>query len=137
MTRLKGWEQRLAAYFKARAREPHVWGRNDCALFAAGAIEAMTGEDPGAPFRGQYVDEAGARRVLASLGCSQLAELPERMGLEPILPSDAQRGDLVFVEGRHGPVFAVQWLPAPVGPGPRGLTHIDPRDATLAAWRIG
>lgn len=44
MQRLPDWPERLAAYVEARRHRPFAWGSNDCVLFAAGALDAMTGE---------------------------------------------------------------------------------------------
>lgn len=39
------WEARLSEYLIKVGAEPFQYGRLDCALFVAGAVEAMTGED--------------------------------------------------------------------------------------------
>ena len=48
------WRNCLTAYLAQVARLPFRPGRHDCALFAAGAVEAMTGIDLAAEFRGGY-----------------------------------------------------------------------------------
>ena len=64
LIKLLGWEDRLAQYLLDCTQLAFVWGMHDCALFAAGAVHAMTGEDLGAIFRGQYNDALGSERVL-------------------------------------------------------------------------
>jgi hypothetical protein len=103
------WDTReLNDFLIARAFMPFSWGVNDCALFVADAIEAMTGTDIAADFRG-YTDEAGAwdaiRRVRgAVLGVSgadavvtvdAAAEYcAQKFGLEEAaFPLQARRGD--------------------------------------------
>ena len=48
MTRLRDWRTRLAAYLAAGRAKPFAYGEHDCARFAAGAVEAVTGDNPGA-----------------------------------------------------------------------------------------
>ncbi len=54
VTRLKDWRPRLVGYLEEVRSRPFAYGQHDCALFAAGAVEAMTGEDLATDFRGQY-----------------------------------------------------------------------------------
>lgn len=62
MTRCEDWHARLAAYVFDAGRTPFAYGSHDCALFAAGAVEAMTGTDLAAGWRGIYRTLAGASR---------------------------------------------------------------------------
>lgn len=55
------WRVRLDAYVAAAWRAPFDWGSNNCGLFVAGAIEAMTGVDPAAELRERL--RAGPRQV--------------------------------------------------------------------------
>ena len=52
--RLHDWEHRLTRYVTEVACTGFAHGSHDCALFAAGAVEAITGIDPGARWRGRY-----------------------------------------------------------------------------------
>jgi len=137
MIRLPGWEQRAAGYFRQVLEKPYAWGVHDCALFTAGAIEAMTGEDLGAPFRGAYHDQASAEAVLRSLACNSVLDLPAHFGLQPVEPSHVRRGDVVAVEGRLGPLLAIQWAPAALSAGPGGIAHIGPDFPILGTWGVG
>ncbi len=56
--------ERLHAAVAARRGQPFQWGENDCALFACDLVEAATGVDYAAPFRGRYRTAAGAARAL-------------------------------------------------------------------------
>ena len=42
MKRLEDWPERLAAYVDAHRDTPFRWGQNDCATFAAGAVEVRS-----------------------------------------------------------------------------------------------
>lgn len=133
--RLKGWEQALASHTRAHMRTPYRWGAHDCALFAAGCVAVVTGEDFGAEFRGTYDDEHGARRLLASLGCEDVGDLASRY-LPEIAPSEARRGDVVMIAGKFGPFLAVVDGRTAIGPAARGLTHT-PVTLALRGWRVG
>ncbi len=54
LTRLTDWRPRLVAYLAGVTARPFAYGTHDCALFAAGAVEAMTGHDLAAHYRGLY-----------------------------------------------------------------------------------
>lgn len=99
--RVASWESLLFGLVGVAARRAFQWGRHDCAMFAADAVEAMTLADPARAWRGTYRDESGARALIANAGgLDRLAT----QGLE-IEPIDnwrlAQRGDVVLV-GRPG-----------------------------------
>lgn len=60
----EGWIGRLHEYIAETRKAPFEWGQLDCALFAAGAVKAMTGEDPGKDLRGTYSTfEGGVKRL--------------------------------------------------------------------------
>ncbi len=99
------WATReLHAFLSARATAPFAWGSNDCALFAADAIQAFTGTDIAAEFRGRYTDRASAFALIRQVtGKGTVADAAawcaERHGLaEYPNPRFAQRGDLVIVD---------------------------------------
>lgn len=97
------WEQALAAYFAACERKPYAWGEHDCVLFAAGAVLAVTGEDPAAAIRGRYRSKAGAARLLRELGAGTLeATLDSLFPERPV--AFARRGDLALHDGAIGVV---------------------------------
>jgi hypothetical protein len=132
--RLPDWQLRLAAYMAQRQAEPFAWGQQDCALFAAGAVLAITGHDPAADLRGSY---AGAREALAVVA--------DRGGLEaiataalgpPINPRRAAVGDVVLVAGAHGALLAVCNGTHALAPGDSGLVPM-PMAAALSAWKVG
>lgn len=94
MKRLPDWRSRLFAYIDDARARPFAWGRHDCAFFAAGAVEAMTGEDFAAGFRGRYTTPRGALIVLRRAGFVDLASLAGSR-LPEIHPSQARAGDVV------------------------------------------
>ncbi len=105
MTRkAEGWQARLAAYLNDCSRRPLVYGQHDCALFAAGAVQAMTGLDLAADWRGRYATLRGGLRVLRAQGYADqvalaAAHLPEAATPRP--------GDLAVIDTPHGPALGV------------------------------
>lgn len=100
------WRARLGAYVAAQAGRPFAPGRLDCALFVAGAVEAMTGHDPAAKFRGTYRTLAGGARALAAAGFADhvdfvAAHCPE------VAPAFAAVGDLAVLPGGRAPALGV------------------------------
>jgi hypothetical protein len=99
-------------FLLSRATTPFAWGGNDCALFAADAIEAITGIDIAADFRGRYRTEASAWKAIAKVCNGTTVEhaaayCAEKFGLvEWEHPLMARRGDLVVFEDAPGHTIA-------------------------------
>lgn len=92
--RIEGWEQRLEAWVEQHRTASFVWGQTDCAMFASGAVRAITGQDPFSEYRGLYDSEEGAELLLDEAGgfealCTAVLGDPRPIG-------HARRGDLVF-----------------------------------------
>lgn len=91
-----GWEQRLHHYL-ANLPGGFVYGRQDCAHFVVGAIEAMTGTRVGQELLNHYRTKTGALRLIKKHGglpaavCSVLGD--------GIAVNYAQRGDIVYMDG--------------------------------------
>jgi hypothetical protein len=145
MTRVEDWPERLAAFIEQRRKMPFAWGSNDCALFAADAVCAITGVDLGEPFRGRYDDEAslrlhglhGANAHLAAGDVSRAIRDMATAWLDgEISPKLAQRGDVVLVEHGGGESLAVCDGALSAAPGRRGLVFL-PRSTWLSAWKVG
>ena len=127
--RLPDWRVRLEAYLRDLRGQPFVWGRLDCALFAAGAVEAMTGVDLARGWRG-YRSQAEGLRKLAAAGYETHADLVAK-SLTEIHPSAVQMGDVVLIEGALAIVqgrFAYA-----IGPAGLGLISLAASDR---AWRV-
>lgn len=88
----------LAAFLRKVARTPYEPGRNDCALFAAGAVDAMTWVDYAAPYRGRYTTLAGGIRILRRDGYADHIDLAAAH-LREIEPARAKAGDIAVVPG--------------------------------------
>lgn len=93
--RLARWEPRLRLYLEEQRHAPFAWGRNDCALFVAGAVAAMTGVDLAAAFRGGYSDARGAAAALKAHGAGTLRATVTALLGPALHPARAMRGDVV------------------------------------------
>ena len=141
--RLPDWETRLSRFIADHRDHPHEWGEWDCILMASSAIEAMTGTDPAAEYRGRYNDERGAAQALRDIGEGTLVKTIDAQ-LERAPVSMARRGDLVEVKGSIGvciggvAVFVGEERFAEnAGIAPRqGLVTI-PRTEWVRAWKVG
>lgn len=98
------WDTRAFHNFLITRRQmPFVWGQNDCALFAADGILAITGVDIALEFRDRYSDETGALQAIRDIcgGATvtdAAAYCAQKHGLiELAKPLFAKRGDLVIV----------------------------------------
>jgi hypothetical protein len=138
-------EQHLEGILAEREHTPFKWGENDCALFAADAIEAMTGCDIAADFRNQYENEVGAALAIKRItGGSSLADAAaycaNKHGMvEYEFPLMAKRGDLVLVRNRDGSTIAgIVSLNGRhiVSPGDEGLVRFCITQV-LRAWSLG
>lgn len=133
-------------FLLSRARMPFAWGTNDCAMFAADGIQAITGTDIAEAFRGKYADEASALAAIrgvaggatiadAAAWCAAQHGLPE--WAHPLL---AQRGDLVVFEAAGQLQSGLVHLTGAhvVAPGAKGM-HLMAigTDATiLRSWHV-
>jgi hypothetical protein len=98
MKRLTNWRARLTAAMTYDPKAPFAWGSNDCFLgLAVPAIEAVTGQDLGAAFRGKYSDFEGAKAALAAAGFADLAAAAANYFPE-IPVARAHIGDIVTLE---------------------------------------
>lgn len=107
MKRFDDWPERLAAVLQSARRQPFEWGEHDCAVFAAAAVHAMTGEDLLAPFRGAYSDADSARAALRAAGHHSLYHYLCHVFGQPVPRAFAGRGDLALDHGEDGPALGI------------------------------
>jgi len=105
MTRFLDWPVRLNEYILEAEKKEFKLGTHDCCTFAAGAIEAMTGEDPMPEFRGLYNDWQSAEDVLDEVGYDNLYKTLTKKFGKAIIGQKGQKGDLAFYEGSCGIVL--------------------------------
>ena len=122
----------LAAYIAGRETVPFAWGSNDCVTFAAGAVRALTGNDPLADIPAWKSERAALiglkrRGGLAAAVSHVLTEIPA---------GHAHRGDIGLAMGPDGPFLMVIEGVTLVGPGHDGLFR-NRRDALIKSWSAG
>lgn len=106
MRRRTDWRRRLIGYLSAAARRPFAEGEHDCALFAAGGVAAMTGEDPAAAWRGRYTTTRGGIRVLRKDGYADHVAVAAAL-FEEVPVAHAFAGDLAVVETEGGDALGI------------------------------
>lgn len=118
MQRTEDWPEKMNAAIDAKRAAAAEWGVFDCCLFPADVVQAMTGVDCAAEFRGKYTDADGAFALIQPYGgtlATLLEDLAERHGwTEWPHVNYAQRGDVLLLspnviagEARFGGVMAI------------------------------
>ena len=135
MTRVEGWEKSLNDCIEAALVRPFCWGENDCCLFAADAIRALTGRDPAGDYRRRYASAAQAAKLLQRLG--GIEAIPGTAGFEEVAVAFARRGDVVLAENDGNLLLGVVDMTGRriAVPGAQGLVFL-PLESALKAWRV-
>lgn len=128
-----GWQDRFFAYLDVARVTPFKWGIQDCCLFAADVVDAVTGST----FREQlslcYTDEASALAYIASFGSLEAA-VSSWLGASEA-PNSAGPGDIVIATLDNGPTvgvcLGVKCAFASIVDGPLLYTQ---RDVISACW---
>lgn len=101
MIRFHDWSTRLANYFEEYRDQPFEFGKFDCAMFACGAIHAMTSIRPLEQYIGKYSTEGGATRQMKIFSGGGIRETAKKVcteiGLFQVVPGLAKRGDMVLI----------------------------------------
>ncbi len=106
MIRKDDWYSRLSSYIDGAFRKPFAYGEFDCTLFAAGAVEAMTGVNLYADFLGRYRTLRGGLRQLKKLGFGNQVDYVASLFTE-VHPAMAQVGDIAVVDTDTGPGLGI------------------------------
>lgn len=134
MMRRSTWEADLSAYLATMADAVFEYGEVDCALFAAGAVRAMTGEDPARAFRDKYNSMKTSLSALRKYGRGTLVDTIDDLFPEKPV-AFASRGDLVFYDGSVGVCIGPVALFIGEEVGKPGLVRVPRRD-WLKAWAV-
>jgi len=141
MIRKENWVVLLDNYLKAKERIPFVFGANDCCLFAAGAVHAITGVDLAMAFRGKYQTEAGAIRALKKYSDGGARELMQRIAKENDLIESPfpmlARGAIALISNDGRESLGVVSLTGMhiVAPGIISMAHL-PLSSAITGWNI-
>jgi len=129
MTRLPDWRQRLEVFIRAARAVPFAYGTMDCALFSAGAVQAMTGVDLARGHRGYRTLAEGLRGIRGShvdMAASLFPEIP---------PMSAGPGDIAVVPGDPGLALGIVQGVHVYVMGVSGLGLV-PKESAVRAFRV-
>lgn len=131
MKRREDWAEQLAQYLDERRDAAFAWGVQDCATFAAGAVQAMTGESPAIP---QVESAAAYLHFLRDHGPLD-AIVDDTLGERLPSPAFAQRGDVVLLFVDERATLGVCIGAEAAAPGADGMLTVSMSTAS-AAWRV-
>ena len=129
--RQSAWPEIMAECIEAASCRPFVWGADDCCLFAADVVLAMTGEDYAAEFRGKYSTARGALSALKKYGKGDIEKTLDSKFDRRGFP---MRGDVVMavIDGQQALGICVGTQAA--FKGPDGVSFLPL--AGLIAWAV-
>jgi len=103
LQRRHDWREHFERAIDEIHATPFEWGIHDCGPSLAGRlVEALTGEDMCAEYRGTYHDALSAARVIRDAGFSSLGEMVASI-LPQAHPSEGRIGDIAAIEV-EGPI---------------------------------
>jgi hypothetical protein len=97
MARLENWQTNLSSLINSKRELPFNFPTFNCLLWAFEAIEAVTGNDLGIDYRGNFTTPLSAGRLMRKIDKVETSQalLEKYLGeLQPI--SFARTGDIVF-----------------------------------------
>lgn len=133
MTRLADWPLHLEHFIACRADQPFVWGKNDCAIFAADCVRALTGKDPAPAGLRQHTTAKQAYRAIARHGGLEgiaTAALGDSMTVQ-----QATVGDVLLVKAGKRDALAICNGTSALMPSATGLVSVGLKSARLA-WMV-
>lgn len=128
--RLPDWPERLADYVESMRDDPFEWGKNDCATFAAGAVEAITGKRPELPI---YND---SKSYLLLIQETSMADRLTAIFGQSIPVAFAQRGDVVILDHAERLILSICMGSECVSPSADGI-YFSLKPNSGAAWKVG
>jgi hypothetical protein len=132
--RLHTWPLAFEAFTRARRLVPLAWGANDCALFAADCVLALTGQDVAPPDLRLH---KSAKQALQSLKRHDGLHSIASAALGPCVPVlTAGVGDVVLIKVGKREALAICNGTTVLGPGPAGISCLG-LDLATACWRVG
>jgi hypothetical protein len=134
MKKCQDWQLRFEAFIAQRTAKPFAWGSNDCAIFAADCVHALTGIDVALPAYRQHTTERQAARLLKRHG-GVAGIATAALGL-PMPSSRAGVGDVVLTQSAGRDMLAVCNGDTCMAPSAAGLVFI-PMASTSVCWRLG
>lgn len=102
-----GWENRLTAYIRLAADSPFRPGQLDCALFFAGAVKEIRGDDYVTEWKDKYKSIAKGKAMLQKMGFDDHIAYAESILETWPTPLMAQRGDGAVIEVDGGDALGI------------------------------
>jgi hypothetical protein len=138
LTRLDGWENRLADVVAGAHSQPYRLGQWDCLRFTCACVEALTGVDFWPDFAGKYTTRLEALRAIASKGKDLSKALTAVIKVDPAPMVTACRGDVVLYRDDAGEHLGV-CLGQDVAVLERsGLLYVPIlNEHCISVWRVG
>jgi hypothetical protein len=127
------WQVDFERFTNERMTMPFAWGTNDCAIFAADCVLALTGVDVALPDLRTHTTDLQAARLLKTHG--GVAGIATAALGAPVPVLMAQVGDVVLIDGGAGDTLAICNGSTCMAPGPLGLVSFG-MDSALLCWRI-
>ena len=131
--KLPDYQIRLDAWYKSKAGKPLVYGENDCCLFVADAVLAMTGIDPAKAIRGTYNSEQGAAKIIARHG--GLKGLIDSLGFESKTIAFATVGDIGLAKQEREELLVLCMAGYAIAQGKRNIEFV-PFDRLIHVWGV-
>lgn len=96
MVRIEGWELKLSDYISNSKDVIFEWGKNDCTIFTAKAVEVITGYDFYSQYLGYKTKEDAQKIIDENGGFAKLVS--KHLGNPHNNFLSAKRGDLAMVK---------------------------------------
>jgi hypothetical protein len=134
MKRLHDWQTQFESFIHERQEMQFVWGTNDCAIFAADCVQALTGIDPALQGLREHTTEKQALRALERHG-GLVGIATAAMG-EPVTAMFANIGDVVLSKSEGRDMLSICNGTTVLAPSATGLVAI-PLDTAATCWKVG
>lgn len=106
MNRLPDWRKRLFDLTAQKQNLPFSYGKNDCTLFGADVVTALTGVDLAEKYRGKYRSLTGGIKLLKRDGYKSHTDFLEKH-FDEVPTAFAQVGDLGIADTEFGTAICV------------------------------
>ena len=138
IVRKDNWPKYLYEFIDSRRKVPFKYGENDCALFAADAIKAISYDvDFGEPYRGKYDSYVGYVKLIKEInGCVCLEALATSLLGQPCPTKYVKRGDVVLIQIENRQSLGICIGAKSACPGKNGLDFINTHPNTIKGWSI-
>lgn len=133
--RIERWATALNNAIDAERAKDFEWGLSDCSLFVADCVNAMTGVDWAADFRGHYSTAKGSLLALRKYGKGTLYKTMDHYFARHTSILMARRGDVVVMESEIGQCLGICIGATVAFRSPDGVVFM-PLTKCVAAWVI-